>query len=68
MKNTDIKKLQEKNEADLIKELNEEKENLRSMKFDLASGKVKNVTLIKKSKRKIARILTTINQKKNGTK
>jgi large subunit ribosomal protein L29 len=39
------------------------REQLRQLRFDLASGKVKNVKRIKEIRKDIARILTAINQK-----
>ncbi len=62
MKKNEIKKLKERNTADLQKDLVESREALRVLKFDLAAGKVKNVGLINETKKKIARMLTFINQ------
>jgi len=39
---------------------------LRQLKFDLASGKVKNVKEIRETKKDIARIKTIIKQKKEN--
>ena len=44
--------------------LGEKREKIRSMKFDLASGKTKNAGEIRTLKRDIARILTVLNSKK----
>lgn len=48
---------------ELEKIMIEKKEHLRSLCFDLASGKVKNVMEIRKIKKDIARIMTYLNQK-----
>lgn len=45
--------------------LNEYKERLRTLRFDLSFGKVKNVRELREVKKTIARILTLLNQKKN---
>ncbi len=63
MKNSEIKELKNKSEGELFKLLQENRDKLRSLKFDLAAGKVKNVTELRKIKKLIARILTFSNQK-----
>lgn len=60
----EIKKLRGKNEAELQKELKEAKEELRSLKFDLEGGKVKNIGIIHETKKKIARIMTFLREAK----
>ena len=50
----------------LQKNLHEKRSHLRSLKFDLASGKVKNVREIRVFKKDIARILTVLNLKKKN--
>jgi len=49
--------------ADLKKDLASSQDELRALKFDLASGKVKNISKVNDVKRRIARILTFMNQK-----
>ena len=56
-----IKEIKEKPISDLKALLGESQEKLRSLKFDLAAGKVKNVREIRSIKKGIARILTIIN-------
>ena len=63
MKKNEIKKLGDKTIADLRKSLTEAREELRTLKFDLAAGKVKNIQRAKEAKKKIARILTFIRLK-----
>ncbi len=48
-------------EAELQKFLKEGREKLRSLKFDLAGGKVKNVQELRSLKKDIARLNTFIN-------
>ena len=52
LKNKDVKELK--------KLLNEKKEHLSQMRFDLVSGKVKNVSDIRNTRKDIARISTMI--------
>lgn len=55
-----IGEIREKSKAELQKLLVENREKLRQLKFDLASGKVKNVRGIRQLKKDIARILTCL--------
>lgn len=59
------KELKQKNKKELQKLLQEDREKLRQLKFDLSAGKVKNVRGIRKIKKDIARILTVLCQKDN---
>jgi len=47
-----------------LKSIKDYREKLRSLRFDLASGKVKNVREIRNIKKDIARILTILKEKK----
>lgn len=67
MKKDELQKLKEKNQEELLKELQTNKDNLWQLKLDLTAGKVKNVREIRKLKKVIAIIHTklkeqTINQ------
>ncbi len=64
MKRNEIQKLKEKNQTELAKDLGVLRDNLRSLKFDVNSGKLKNSNIIKEAKKEIARILTFLNQQK----
>ena len=55
-----IAELKQKSKPELQKFLLDSRERLRSLKFDLASGKVKNVREIRELKKNIARILTLL--------
>mgnify|MGYP001125022654 CR=1 FL=1 len=57
------KELKQKTKEELQKLVTEKKEKLRQLRFDLVSGKVKNVREIRNLKKEIARILTLLNQK-----
>jgi large subunit ribosomal protein L29 len=63
-----ISELAQKNKSELEKLLQENKERLRVLRFDLAAGKVKNVREIRKIKKDIARILTILRNYEIGTK
>jgi len=58
------KDLQKKPEKDLLKMLADEKTKLQQLRFDLPSGKIKNVREIRKLRREVARILTLLQQRK----
>lgn len=57
------KELEQKNKMELENILKEIQEKLRQLRFNLASGKVKNVREIRKTKKDIAKILTIMEQK-----
>lgn len=57
MKTSELRK---KTEKELQKTLQELREKLMQLRFDLASGKVKNVREVRGVKKDIARILTTL--------
>jgi large subunit ribosomal protein L29 len=59
------KELRIKKETGLRKTLADLREKLRSLKFDLAAGKVKNVREIRQIKKDIAKILTILKEKKH---
>ena len=55
-----IQELRQKNKVELQKLLQDNRERLRQLRFDLAAGKVKNVREIRLIKKDIARILTLL--------
>ena len=63
MKKTEIAKLRTMNVTDLSKAVTEDREKLRAMKFELSAGKVKNASMARELKKKIARMMTFANQK-----
>lgn len=58
-----ISEIRQKSEKELQNLLSTKREKLRSLKFDLSSGKVKNVKEIREVKKDIAKILTVFNSK-----
>ncbi|HUZ93100.1 MAG TPA: 50S ribosomal protein L29 [Candidatus Paceibacterota bacterium] len=62
MKKKDIQQLKNKPDAELHAFVKDGRERLRVLKFDLAAGKVKDVSEIRSLKRNIARALTFIHQ------
>ncbi|MDP6704451.1 MAG: 50S ribosomal protein L29 [archaeon] len=54
--------LNNKSKQDLSKQLQQNREKVRQMRFDIASGKQKNSDQLGKAKRDIARILTKMKQ------
>jgi len=57
-----IGELRQKSKEELQRFLQEKREKLRILLFDLVSGKVKNVREIREIKKDIARILTLLKQ------
>ena len=55
--------LRQKENNELLELLDQSREKLRQLRFDLASGKVKNVAEIKETKKTIARILTILKER-----
>jgi large subunit ribosomal protein L29 len=55
--------LRKKDIKELHQLLAEEREKLRKLRFNLVSGKVKNIREIRATRKTIARILTVINLK-----
>jgi large subunit ribosomal protein L29 len=57
-----LKELRQKKKEELQKILMDDREKLRTLRFDLAAGKVKNVREIRRIKKEIAKILTLLKQ------
>ncbi len=62
MKKKDIQELKHRPVAELAAHVREASEKLRGLRFDLAAGKVKDITLIHEAKKKIARMKTFIHE------
>jgi ribosomal protein L29 len=58
MKLKEKQELKSHSRADLLKQVEEEREHLRVLQFDLAAGKVKNIREVRLARKKIATILT----------
>lgn len=59
-----IAEMRKKSGLELEKLLGESRRKLRALRFDLVSGKVKNIREIRKIKKNIARILTILKEQK----
>ena len=59
-----IFELRQKTGNELRRLLQGNRERLRSLRFDLASGKIKNVREIRKTKKDIAKTLTLLNEQR----
>lgn len=55
--------IRQKTQEELRRNVKEIRERLRSLRFDLASGKVKNVREIRQIRKDVARILTVLKEK-----
>lgn len=55
-----IAELKLKPEAELKRQLTDNREKLRQLRFDLSAGKVKNVRVIRQTRKEIAQILTLL--------
>lgn len=60
------KDLQKRPTTDLKKTARELQDKLRELRFDLTSGKVKNIKEIRSTRKEIARIYTIVCQKENS--
>lgn len=63
-----IKDIRKKTEQDLRKLLAELQDNVRSLRFKVASREVKNHQLLRLTRKDIARVLTVLKEQKNGSK
>lgn len=59
-----IKEIREKNIEELKKLLAEKREEVRKLRFDIASKQAKNNRKLRNDKKEIAKILTVLNNKK----
>lgn len=63
MKKQILQKMRSKTVAELIEELQQEKNKLTDSKMQIALGKLKNIREVKLRKRDLAQILTIIREK-----
>ena len=61
MKNREIQELKIKPAAELTRMIHEAGEKLRVLRFDLAAGKVKDISQIRELKKNVARMKTFLN-------
>ncbi|KKQ68092.1 MAG: 50S ribosomal protein L29 [Candidatus Nealsonbacteria bacterium RIFCSPLOWO2_12_FULL_39_31] len=62
-----ITELNQKTKEELKKTASDLKEKIRQFRFDLSSGKVKNVKSIRAARKDVARILTIMNLKNSSS-
>ncbi len=65
MKKKDIQELKHRPTEELAARIKEDREKLRALGFDLAAGKVKDISGIKELKKEIARAKTFIHERTN---
>ena len=68
MKQNELKEFKQKSDVELMAFLSESRAHLRSLQFDLAQGKVKNVGEIRTVRKAIARALTLLRMRNNVSK
>lgn len=68
MKKNEIKELKARPADELSRMVRETEEKLRGLKFDLAAGKVKDISVIRENKKKIARMKTFAAMAQNDQK
>lgn len=61
-----IKEVRQKTKKELKDNLTAIREKLREMRFNLASGKVKNIREVHQTKKDIAKILTILKENESG--
>ncbi len=61
-----IKEIRDLSNEDLLKTLDESRKELFDLKFEKATGTVENPMRIRELRKTIARILTILNEKKEG--
>jgi ribosomal protein L29 len=63
MKKKDIQELKNKGEGELMRLVKDKGDELRVLKFDLAAGKVKDISKIREARKAIARAQTFLREK-----
>ena len=58
------KKMKEMTQLELESKLNESKEELFNLRFQIATGNLEDFSKIRQNKKQVARILTIMNEKK----
>lgn len=62
MKKKDIQELKNKQDAELMRLIHDKNEELRVLRFDLAAGKVKDISKIREARKVVARMETVLKQ------
>lgn len=68
MKKKDIQELKHRPIEELVHLVKDSNEKLRALKFDLAAGKVKDISEIKELKKKVARTKTFLHERTTQAK
>lgn len=63
MKKKDIQELKNKQDAELLRLVHDKNEELRVLRFDLAAGKVKDISKIHEARKVVARAKTVLNER-----
>jgi large subunit ribosomal protein L29 len=63
MKKKDIQEMKNKQDAELARLIKDKNEELRTLRFDLAAGKVKDISKIREARKAIARAKTLLNER-----
>jgi ribosomal protein L29 len=63
MKQKDIQELKNKPDAELMRLIQDDTEKLRVFRFDLAAGKVKDISKMHETRKAIARMKTFLKQR-----
>ena len=66
MKKKDIQELKNKNDGELMRLIKDKHEELRTLRFDLAAGKVKDISKIREARKTVARAKTFLKQQENA--
>ena len=64
MKQKEIQELKNKPDAELERLIHDDNEKLRVLRFDLAAGKVKDISKIREARKGVARMKTLLNERK----
>ena len=67
MKKRELKKHLEKPENEIKKFIEDQRDSLRKLTFDLAQGKVKNIQALRETRKAIARAMTELGKRKKKT-
>jgi ribosomal protein L29 len=67
MKKKDIQDFKNKPDAELMRIVKDTNDELRTLRFDLAAGKVKDISKIREAKKAIARAQTFLQERKMNT-
>jgi large subunit ribosomal protein L29 len=68
MKKKDIQDLKNKPDAELERLVHDDNEKLRVLRFDLAAGKVKDISKIREARKAVARMKTLLKEREMAKK